>query len=81
MDRRQLRSAKDVQRPYRIWDAGAKCDLRWRYYAVLRNAMNAALVEVRWAEVSVSYEVYDSRTSELHGVYTRLLNGIRVATK
>ena len=61
----------DSVRPFRLWDANAKAQLRLRYYADKRRAHNAALVETRWAAVGVTIEVFDVRTAKLLGQYTR----------
>ena len=66
----------EPKRPFRLWDAKRKCNLRWRNYADARRAMNAALIEVRWASVSESIEVYDIRNGRLLGVYTRGVKSI-----
>jgi hypothetical protein len=58
-------------RPFRLWDANAKRDLRWRCYKAARSAHLGALVEARWSKVGTSIEVYDCTTGRLHGQYTR----------
>ena len=66
------------KRPFRIWDADAKKDLPYRYYAIKANAHNAALIEVRWSKVGVTLEVYDKRTAKLLGTYSRKLHTIAI---
>ena len=64
------------KRPFRIWDARAKKNLPHRCYATERAAMNGALIEVRWAAVGESLEVYDITTGSLICQYTRKVNTI-----
>lgn len=58
-------------RPFRLWDAVAKRDLRWRYYISKDGAHWGALKECRWAKVGTTVEVYDCTTGRLYGQYTR----------
>lgn len=60
-----------AKRPYRIWDAKKKRDVRYRYYVIKKNALDGALLEVRWGKVGDSLEVYDCRYGILFGVFTR----------
>jgi hypothetical protein len=62
---------EDPKRPYRLWDAKTKQQLRWRYYASPRHAHLGALIEARWGEVGTVIEVFDSRTAALLGQYRR----------
>lgn len=64
-----------TKRPFRLWDANAKCDLRWRYYQIKRNALNGALLESAWAKVGTSIEVYDCRTAHHLATFTRSAEG------
>ena len=58
-------------RPYRLWDANAKRDMRWRYYKIKRNALDGALLEARWAKVGTAIEVYDCRSAQHLGTFKR----------
>ena len=64
-----------TKRPYRLWDAIAKCDMRYRYYEIERNALNGALLEAAWARVGTSIEVYDCRTAKHIATFTRHSTG------
>ncbi len=66
-----MATADAPKRPYRLWDALAGADLRWRYYASARNAQNAALLETRWLKVGATIEVYDLRTGRVLCTYKR----------
>lgn len=68
--------AEDTKRPYRLYDAKKKENLRWRYYGDSTRAHNAALIEVRWAKVNEVIEVYNCVTGRLLGVYKRNLDHI-----
>jgi hypothetical protein len=63
-------------RPFRLWDATAQAQMRWRYYADKTRAHNAALIEARWAKVGVSIEVFDVRNGKLLGQYTRRVDTV-----
>ena len=67
----------EAVRPYRLWDAVHKKNLRWRYYEDKKRAHIAALIEARWLPVGASIEVYDCRTGRLLGQYTRRVDSIR----
>lgn len=43
-----------AKRPYRIWDAKKKRDVRYRYYVIKKNALDGALLEVRWGKMGDS---------------------------
>lgn len=60
-----------TQRPYRLWNAVAKRDMRYRYYKIKRNALDGALLEARWAKVGAVIEVYDCRTASHLGTFKR----------
>lgn len=62
---------EDPKRPYRLWDARAKQQMRWRYYSNPRAAHLGALIEARWGEIGTVIEVFDSRTAALLGQYKR----------
>jgi hypothetical protein len=67
---------EETSRPYRLWDAKKKQDVRWRYYKESHTAHNAALIEVRWSKVNEALEVYNCVTGRLLGTYQRKLNSI-----
>jgi hypothetical protein len=62
---------EESKRPYRLWDANAKVQLRWRYYASPRNAHLGALIEARWGKPGTAIEVFDMRGWKLLGQYRR----------
>lgn len=64
-------------RPYRLWDAVNRKNLRWRNYSEKKNAHIAALIEARWLPIGSTIEVYDCRTQKLLGQYTRRIDTIR----
>lgn len=66
----------EAKRPFRLWDAQRRKNMPWRAYGSARNAHNAALLEVRWAALHESIEVYDVRTGRLHGQYTRRVDSV-----
>lgn len=66
-----------MKRPFRIWDTRAKAFVRWRYYAILRNAHNAAIVESHWSPVGRTLEILHAETSAVYGQYTRDLHSVR----
>ena len=68
----------EAKRPYRLWNANAKHDVRHRCYGIKRNALDGALLEVRWGKVGVVLEVYDCRTGALLGQYKRGVNTISI---
>jgi len=67
----------EAQRPFRLWDAVKKQNIRWRYYADKKRAHIAALIEVRWMQIGAAVEVYDCRTGKLLGQYIRRVDTIR----
>jgi len=67
----------EAHRPFRLWDATAKKNLRWRNYADPKRAHMGALIECRWSGIGQSIEVYDVRTGRLLGQYTRRVNKIQ----
>jgi hypothetical protein len=64
-------------RPFRLWDAVNRKNIRWRYYEDKKRAHMAALIECRWLPIGASIEVYDCRTGRLLGQYTRRVDSIR----
>lgn len=67
-----------AQRPFRIWDAGKKCNVPHRNFAHERSALDAVLCEVKWSKVGTALEVYDCRTGRLLGQYVRRVNDIHI---
>ena len=67
----------EAMRPFRLWDAVNRKNLRWRNYADKTRAHMGALIEVRWLPIGSSIEVYDCRTGMLLGQYTRSVDSIR----
>jgi hypothetical protein len=62
---------EDPKRPYRLWNARLKEQMRWRYYSNPKHAHLGALIEARWGEIGTVIEVFDSRTGALLGQYKR----------
>lgn len=60
---------RETQRPFRLWDAKHNQFLRWRYYASISHAHNAALIEVRWSTDERAIEVLDIRTARWLATY------------
>ena len=67
----QLDDGDESARPFRLWDARGKTQLRWRWYKHPRNAHLGALIEARWADPGTVIEVFDIRTAQLLGQYKR----------
>lgn len=64
-------ATEETTRPYRLWNANEKAQLRWRYYKSPKRAHLGALIEARWAKPGTVIEVLDVRTSSLLGQYKR----------
>lgn len=79
---RQLRGFRvaeepdEVKRPYRIWDAIEKREVRWACFVNLRHAHTRAMSEAAWSRNETVYEVFDVRTGNLRGQYRRIGNSI-----
>jgi hypothetical protein len=69
--KRTLTTVADPKRPFRLWNANEKKQVRYRYYSDVRRAHVAGMIEARWAKVGVTIEVYDASNGRLHGQYTR----------
>jgi len=69
----------DAMRPFRLWDAEERKNIRYRFYADKQRAHTAAMIEARWSHIGKSIEVYDCRTGKLLGQYTRRVDSIRFA--
>lgn len=68
----------EAQRPFRLWDAVKKRNVRWRNYATRKRAELGALIETRWARVGDQYEVYDCRTGRAFVQYVRTPTSVRI---
>lgn len=69
--------SEHTERPYRLWDANQKVQIRWRYYSDLRRAHWGALKEVRWAKtIGTTIEVYNAHTGKFLGSYTLRVNSV-----
>jgi hypothetical protein len=68
--------SEETKRPYRLWNANDKCPIRWRYYSEPRRAHVGALIEARWAKISVTIEVYNAINGRMLGQYTRRVNTV-----
>lgn len=66
----------EAVRPFRMWDHRNKKNLPYRCYGDSKRAHNAALVEIRWAHVGDSIELYDVRTQRSLGTYTRRVESV-----
>jgi hypothetical protein len=64
------------KRPFRLWDEKKKVQVRWRYFADWRRAVNAAFIELKWSEVGTVIAVIDIRTGRLLGQYKRTINSV-----
>ena len=67
----------EATRPFRLWDAVNRTNLRWRNYSDKKRAHVAALIEARWLPIGATIEVYDCRNGKLLGQYTRRVDTIR----
>jgi hypothetical protein len=56
--------SEETVRPYRLWNAKENKQLRWRYYQILTNAHNAALLECRMAKVGTVIHVFNATTGK-----------------
>ena len=65
-----------AKRPFRLWDAAKKAELRWRYYADWRRAVNAAFIELKWSAIGTVIEVIDIRNGKLLGQYKRTVSSV-----
>jgi len=68
-------------RPFRIWDANKKRNVRWRCYLEVRNAVKGVMDELRWAKPGTAFEVYDIRSGKLHSQYVRREGAIQFSGK
>ena len=65
-----------MARPYRLWNANLKQDVRWRYYQYLERAHTGALITARDSKVGVVIELYNFNTGKLLGQYKRTVNSV-----
>lgn len=65
----------ETTRPWRLYDAKQKALLRWRYFKTSRRAEESALIEVGWAPVGTTIEVYNCVTSRVTKSWTVKANG------
>ena len=63
-------------RPFRLWDANRKKQIPRRCYGSERNAMNAALIEIRWSKIGETIEVFNITDGALSGQYTRKVSSV-----
>ena len=63
-------------RPYRLWDANGKKQVRWRCYSDPKRAHIGALIEAKFAKVGTSVEVYNANNGRMLGQYTRRLHSV-----
>ena len=67
----------EASRPFRLWDAKNKVNVRWRCYGTERNAHTGALTEIWWyGKIGDSLEVYDARSGAALGTYTKRIAGV-----
>ena len=71
-----------VHRPFAIWHEDRKAYLRWRYYAIPRNAQIGGWIEAKYeCKVSETLTIVDRRNGRTLGQYThRVVNGVHMIT-
>ncbi len=69
---------EDTIRPFRLWHATERRNLRWRNFKDKRRAHIAAMIEARWAKVGVTIEVYNCTNGKLLGQYTRTPTAVKI---
>jgi len=77
-ERWDTRKRGESLRPYRIWDANKRHNVRWRCFTDKEHALDGAWLELRTARIGQSYEVYDIRTMKLIAQYTKRISGVVV---
>lgn len=65
------------ERPFRIFDEGARQDLPWRAYSEVERAIERCLALIYWLKVGNSYTVYDARSSRAIIQVTRRIAGLQ----
>lgn len=68
----------ESQRPFRIWDARARANVRWRCYGTPETAVRGVVAEMALSNKLTSYEVWDIRNGRLYRQYTRTRAGITI---
>lgn len=61
---------KETTRPWRLLDTVQNALLRWRYYKTQRRAEESALIEIGWATVGTTIEVYNPVTGRVSKTFT-----------
>jgi len=67
----------DSSRPFRIYNTSTKRNVPHRCYATARNALDGALLLLKWEPSLVCVEVWDIRTSDWIGVFKRTSTAIQ----
>lgn len=75
------RGYKKSERPFRIFDEGARRDLPWRSYTSPKRAIEKCLQLLYWLEVGNSYTVYSAEGYKGIAQFTRTVDGIKVLSE
>jgi hypothetical protein len=75
--RTKIAKGEQSARPYRLWDAKQKKNLRGRNYKYKYKAQIGALIEAKFAHVGTTIEVYDVY-GRLYDQYTRRPDGVKI---
>lgn len=51
-------------RPFRLWLAKEKRQMRWRYYAFSWSAIEGAWAEIQWAHAGQAIEVFNTNNGQ-----------------
>jgi hypothetical protein len=66
----------ETSRPIRLWDAGARAQLRWRYYVDPKRAIQGALNETHWSpRVLRHIEIHNVRGGKHLGTFHKDATG------
>jgi hypothetical protein len=65
-------------RPYQLWNPREQKRVRGRCYAILKNALDGALIETHWSQPGRVLELIDVRYGRLLAVYRRHEKSIEV---
>lgn len=66
-------------RPFHLWDANERKQVRGRCYGDVNRAHDAALVQCRqWSGIKQTIEVYNAKNGKLLGQYTRRINHVDI---
>lgn len=68
---------KKEERPFRIWDEGAKRDLPHRQYLTYERAIERALTLLVWLRPGNAYTIYDARNWQALRQWKRTLDGMK----